>query len=101
MATRTCPDWPELLDRAPDLHFKHYTADELQLPHDIVLALGAVRLSEIEVCADTTYNVFNGAHTDERLAGRAAVELLDRPGRLARQRPLTCNAGRASRQVGV
>ena len=68
MATRTCPDWPELMDRAPDLHFKHYTADELQLPHDIVLALGAVRLREIEVCADTTYNVFNAAHTDERLA---------------------------------
>ena len=68
MSTRSCPEWPELLDRAPDLHFKHYTADELQLPHDIVLALGAVRLSEIEVCADTTYNVFNAAHTDERLA---------------------------------
>jgi len=33
-----------------------------------VLALGAVRLSEIEVCADTTYNVFNAAHTDDRLA---------------------------------
>ena len=68
MATRTCPDWPELMDRAPDLHFKHYTADELQLPHDIVLALGAVRLSEIEVCADTARNVFNPDHTDPALA---------------------------------
>jgi hypothetical protein len=68
MATRTCPDWPELLERAPDLHFKHYTADELQLPHDIVLALGSARLSAIEVCADTAYNVFNAAHTDPRLA---------------------------------
>jgi hypothetical protein len=68
MATRSCPDWPDLLDRAPDLQFMHYTADELQLPHDIVLALGAVRLSEIEVCADRTRNVFNPAHTDPRLA---------------------------------
>jgi hypothetical protein len=32
-----------------------------------VLALGAVRLSELDVCADTAYNVFNSAHTDERL----------------------------------
>ena len=56
MAVRSCPDWPELLDRAPDLHFKHYTADELQLPHDIVLALGDVRLASLEVCADTSRN---------------------------------------------
>ena len=68
MATRSCPDWPELLDRAPDLHFKHYTADELQLAHDIVVVLGAVRLSEVEICADTQRNVFNAAHTDPRLA---------------------------------
>ncbi|MGH3074783.1 MAG: hypothetical protein ACRDQC_07650 [Gaiellales bacterium] len=67
MAMRSCPDWPELLDRAPDLHFKHYTADELQLPHDIVLALGDVRLANLEVCADTSRNVFNAAHTDPRV----------------------------------
>jgi hypothetical protein len=68
MSSRSCPDWPELLDRAPDLLFKHYTADELQLPHDVVVALGHVRLSEIEVCADTQHNVFNPDHTDPRLA---------------------------------
>jgi hypothetical protein len=68
MAMRSCPDWPELLDRAPDLHFKHYTADELQLPHDIVLALGDVRLANLEVCADTERNIFNPAHTDPRVA---------------------------------
>ena len=42
MSTRSCPDWPELLDRAPDLNFKHYTADELQLAADIVVASGPV-----------------------------------------------------------
>lgn len=68
MSTRSCPDWPDLLDRAPDLHFKHYRADELQLPHDVVVALGAVRLREIEICADKAHNVFNPAHTDARLA---------------------------------
>jgi hypothetical protein len=67
MAMRSCPDWPELLDRAPDLDFKHYTADELQLPHDIVLALGDVRLASLVVCADTSRNIFNPAHTDPRV----------------------------------
>ena len=67
MAMRSCPDWPELLDRAPDLHFKHYTADELQLPHDIVLALGDVRLANLEVCADISRNIFTPAHTDPRV----------------------------------
>ena len=69
MAVRSCPDWPDLLDRAPDLQFKHYAADELQLPHDVVVALGPVRLAELEVCADTGHNVFHAAHTDPRLVG--------------------------------
>ena len=72
MATRSCPDWPDLLERAPDLHFKHYTADELQLPADVLLALGPGRLSQIEVCADTARNVFNPAHTHPGLAAALA-----------------------------
>ena len=68
MSTRACPDWPELLDLAPDLLFKHYTADELSLPHDIVVALGSIRLSTVEVCADTAHNVYNARHTDPRVA---------------------------------
>jgi len=72
MATRSCPDWPDLLELAPDLHFKHYTADELQLPADVLVALGPVRLSEVEVCADTSRNVFNPAHTHPGLAAALA-----------------------------
>jgi hypothetical protein len=73
MATRSCPDWPELMDRAPDLTFKHYTADELRLSHDVIAAIGLdVRLSDITVCADTERNVFNPEHTDPRMA--AALE---------------------------
>ena len=68
MSTRSCPDWPDLMERAPDLLFKHYTADELQLPSDVVVALGNVRLSEVEVCADVTRNVFNPEYTDPRLS---------------------------------
>ena len=26
MSYQTCPDWPELMEIAPDLQFKHYTA---------------------------------------------------------------------------
>ena len=81
MSTRSCPDWPELLDRAPDLHFKHYTADELQRAADIVMALPSdLRLSEVEVCADIQRNVFYAAHTDPRLAdalGRSYWQELD------------------------
>jgi hypothetical protein len=81
MSTRSCPDWPDLLDRAPDLHFKHYTADELQLAADIVMALPSdLRLSEVEVCADIQRNVFYAAHTDPRLAdalGRSYWQELD------------------------
>ena len=32
MSSRTCPDWPELMELAPDLQFKHYTVAEVQLP---------------------------------------------------------------------
>ena len=60
------------MERAPDLLFKHYTADELGLPSDVVVAMGAVRLSEIEVCADISCDleshVFNPEHTDPRLS---------------------------------
>jgi hypothetical protein len=33
-----------------------------------VLALGDVRLTSLEVCADTSRNIFNPAHTDPRVA---------------------------------
>ena len=68
MSTRSCPDWPELMERAPDLLFKHYTADELQLPSDVIVALGPARLGDVEVCADVRHNVFNPEHTDPRLS---------------------------------
>jgi hypothetical protein len=70
--TRSCPDWPELLERAPDLHFKHYTAAEAQLPAEALASL-AGSLSSMELCADLDHNVFNPAHTDERL-GKALKE---------------------------
>jgi hypothetical protein len=38
MSSRTCPDWPQLMEIAPELQFKHYTLREVQLPADVLAA---------------------------------------------------------------
>ena len=68
MTTRTCPDWPELMEIDPDLQFKHYTVAEAKLPADALMALPeGVLLDEIEICCDLDHNVFNSSHTDMRV----------------------------------
>ena len=66
MSTRTCGDWPTLLEISPDLHFKHYTIAEAQLPGEVLVALGDLS-KDTEVCVDLDHNVVNGEHTDERI----------------------------------
>ena len=66
--TRSCPNWPELLELAPDLHFKHYTVAEAQLPAEALANISEVSLDSIEICADLDHNVFNAEHTDEKIA---------------------------------
>jgi hypothetical protein len=68
VTTRSCPDWPALLERAPDLLFKHYTAAEAHLPAEALAHIAGVSLDRMEVCADLDHNVFNPEHTDERIA---------------------------------
>lgn len=68
MTVRTCPDWPALLEVAPDLQFKHYSLTEAQLPPEALASLGEVTLAGIEICADLDHYVFNPEHTDERIA---------------------------------
>ena len=36
MSYKTCPDWPELMELAPDLQFKHMSVSDAQLPFDVV-----------------------------------------------------------------
>ena len=36
MSYKTCPDWPELMELAPDLQFKHMSVREAQLPFEVV-----------------------------------------------------------------
>jgi hypothetical protein len=66
--TRSCPDWPELLELAPDLHFKHYTVAEAQLPAEALASIPDLSLNSIEICADLAHNVFNPKHTDDQIA---------------------------------
>ena len=68
MSTRTCPDWPDLIERAPDLTFKHYTVAEAQLPAEALGQVQGVALDSIEICCDLDKHVFNAEHTDERVA---------------------------------
>ena len=42
VSTRSCPDWPTLLELAPDLHFKHYTIAEAHLPGEVLVEPGGL-----------------------------------------------------------
>jgi hypothetical protein len=68
MSARSCPDWPTLLELAPDLHFKHYTVAEARLPTDALVDLPDVPMQAVAICADLDHHVFNHEHTDVRVA---------------------------------
>jgi hypothetical protein len=67
MSSRSCPDWPALMELAPDLQFKHYTVAEAHLPGDALANLAGL-LNELEICCDLEHNVFNPDHTDPKVA---------------------------------
>ena len=64
MSSRTCPDWPQLMEIAPELQFKHYTLREVQLPADVLAATEALNFDEIAICCDLESHVFYAEHTD-------------------------------------
>ena len=68
MSSRTCPDWPLLMEVAPDLQFKHYTIREAQLPADALVTLDTADLDEVALCCDLETHVFNAEHTDPAVA---------------------------------
>ena len=72
VVTRACPDWPDLMEIAPELQFKHYTVAEAKLPADALMLITGVSLSDIEFCCDLDRNVFYGAHTPIRSPTRSA-----------------------------
>jgi hypothetical protein len=67
MSSRTCPDWPELMELAPELQFKHFTVRELELPSEVLVAIGDVPLDEVNVCADADRHVFYPPHTEPKV----------------------------------
>jgi hypothetical protein len=68
VSSRTCPDWPELTEIAPDLQFKHYTVAEARLPGEALVTLQDVPLETVAICADLDKNVFYAKHTDPKVA---------------------------------
>jgi len=67
VSSRTCPDWPQLTEIAPELQFKHYTVAEAKLPADALRNL-PVPLDAVAICADLDKNVFYAEHTDPTVA---------------------------------
>ena len=68
MSSRTCPDWPVLMEYAPDLQFKHYTVAEARLPGEALMKIPEVFLDSVAICCDLEQHVFNAAHTDPQVA---------------------------------
>ena len=66
MSSRTCPDWPMLMEIAPDLQFKHYTVAEAKLPAEALVALH-VTLDEVAICCDIDKHVYYAGHTDPKV----------------------------------
>ena len=68
MSSRTCPDWPQLMEVAPELQFKHYTLREAQLPADALVSLEGVDFDAVAICCDLDTHVFNPGHTEPAVA---------------------------------
>ena len=68
MSSRTCPDWPELMEIAPELQFKHYTVAEARLPADALMHIPEVALSDVALCCDLEHHVFWAEHTEPSVA---------------------------------
>jgi hypothetical protein len=68
MSSRTCPDWPQLMELAPELQFKHYTLGEAHLPGEALVQIASVPLDAIAICCDLEHHVFHAGHTDPDVA---------------------------------
>ena len=73
MTSRTCPEWPRLMEVAPDLQFKHYTVAEAQLPAEVLMNLPGVELQVATICCDLDRHVFNAGHTEATVSAALAA----------------------------
>jgi len=72
MSYKTCPEWPELMELAPDLQFKHITVADAQLPFDVLSKISHVSLGEVEMCCDLDHHVYYRDHTDPEVVAALA-----------------------------
>ncbi len=72
MSYKTCPEWPELMELAPECQFKHMSLADARLPFEVVGRLSGISLTTTEICCDAERHVFNAAHTDSAVT--AALE---------------------------
>src|SRR5262249_30514128 len=72
MSYKTCPDWPELMELAPELQFKPLTVADAQLPVEVLTSVSHVSLGEVEICCDLDHHVFFAKHTDPEIAAALA-----------------------------
>jgi len=68
MSYKTCPDWPDLMELAADLQFKHITVAQAHLPFEVLAKISAVSLDEVEMCCDLEHHVYYGAHTNPEVS---------------------------------
>ena len=69
MSYKSCPDWPTLMELAPDLQFKHMTVQEAQLPFEVVAKIpSGLSLDVVELCCDLEHHVVNPEHTEREVA---------------------------------
>ena len=57
MSSRTCPDWPRLMEIDPDLQFKHYTLAEAKLPTEALVNITDVSQDTVAICCDLERHV--------------------------------------------
>jgi len=67
MSYKTCPNWPELMEIAPELQFKHMSVADAHLPFEGLTKVSHVSLGEVEICCDVEHHVFYAAHTDPEI----------------------------------
>ena len=73
MSSRSCPDWPHLMEIAPELQFKHYTLAEAKLPAEALVAIPHLALDAEMICCDLDHHVFNSRHTDPAVSAALAA----------------------------
>jgi len=85
VSARACPDWPALMEIAPDLQFRHVTLAEAHLPVEAFVQLDGIGPDEVVLCCDLDAHVFNPVHTDARvvqaLAGTHWIDVREVAGR--------------------